>query len=170
MTKRILVGVTCVLITVAVSAAYGQTGCCAVQGNCPMIAGQLTPDQQKQLTELRIDFLKKQEAVRAELSKKRIELLEMASKQNSDEDAIEKKRQEIWSLQDSLRNESRQLSAKFRSMLTPEQKQKMGPMGLGMGAGGGRFNGSGMGMGCGMGAGCPMGAGPRNGRCCGASL
>ena len=81
------------------------------------------------------ELLKKQEQLRAELGNKRIELMELAQKDSPDEQSVEKKRQEIWSLQDAMRNEARTLDTKFRAILTPEQRQKLGPV-RGMGCGG----------------------------------
>ena len=119
--------------------------------------GDLTKEQQKQVESLRLDLLKKTEPLRAQMSQKRIEMMELTSKDNPDEQAIEKKRQEIWALQDSMRNERRAMSTKFRSLLTPEQRQKLGALGPGAGMGcGGRF-GAGQGMGRGNACpGCPM--------------
>jgi Spy/CpxP family protein refolding chaperone len=101
---------------------------------------------------MRTEFMKKQEAVRSQMAQKRIELLELASKDKPDEQAIEKKRQEMWALQDQARDERRAMGTKFRALLTPEQRQKLGPVGMGMGFG----RGAG---GCGFGAGCGGGAG-----------
>ena len=52
-----------------------------------------------------------------------------------------------------MRNERRAMSTKFRSFLTPEQRQKLGtfgPDGGGMGCGGGFGGGQGMGKGRGL--------------------
>ncbi len=119
--------------------------------------GDLTKEQQKQLESLRLDLLKKTEPLRAQMSQKRIEMMELASKDNPDEQAIEKKRQEIWALQDTMRNERRAMSSQFRSLLTPEQRQKLGAFGPGAGMGCGGGFGMGQGMGGGRGCpGCPM--------------
>jgi Spy/CpxP family protein refolding chaperone len=66
----------------------------------------LTPEQQKQVSAIRIASFKRQEQLRAEAGKKRIELMELAGKANPDELAIENKRQEIWVLQDKARQGS----------------------------------------------------------------
>jgi len=119
--------------------------------------GDLTKEQQKQAESLRLDMLKKTEPLRVQMSQKRIEMMELTSKDNPDEQAIEKKRQEIWGLQDTMRNERRAMSAKFRSLLTPEQRQKLGTFGLGAGMGCGAGFGGGPGMGRGRACpGCPM--------------
>jgi len=108
--------------------------------------GDLSKEQQDKMSSLRLDFLKKQEALREQMAKKRIELMELASKDKADDTAIEKKREEIWKLQDQMRNERRAMSTQLRSVLTPEQRAKFGgfgpgagcPMGMGPGFGGGR--------------------------------
>jgi zinc resistance-associated protein len=130
---------------------WGAGSCCG--GSGPALWGDLSKDQQEQMSSLRLEFLKKQETVREQMAKKRIELMEMASKDKADEEAIQKKKEEIWALQDQMRNEGRAMNTKLRSLLTPEQKEKFG--GFGPGAGGS------MGMGPGF------GGGPRGG-CCGA--
>ena len=146
------------VLLVASAASAQQMGCCFGGGaRGSAIWGDLTSEQQKQVTELRNEFFKKQETLRSDMAKKRIEMMEMASKENPDEQAIEKKKQEIWSLQDAMRNEGRAMSTKFRALLTPEQKQKLGPGGPGFGGmnlGGGRgFGGGGCGFGGGRGCG-----------------
>ncbi len=119
--------------------------------------GDLTKEQQKQMESLRLDLLKKTEPLRAQMSQKRIEMMELTSKDNPDEQAIEKKRQEIWVLQDTMRNERRAMSTKLRSLLTPEQRQKLGAFGPGAGMGCGCGFGGGQGMGRGRSCpGCPM--------------
>jgi len=119
--------------------------------------GDLTKEQQKQEESLRLDLLKKTEPLRAQKSQKRIEMMELASKDNPDEQAIEKKRHEIWALQDSMRNERRAMSTKLRSLLNPEQRQKLGAFGRGAGMGCGDGFGGGQGMGRGRAcSGCPM--------------
>ena len=142
-------------LTVTVYAGPGQWG--GGMGPGGAMWSDLTKEQQKQVESLKLDLLKKTEPLRAQMSQKRIEMMELTSKDNPDEQAIEKKRQEIWALQDSMRNERRAMSTKFRSLLTPEQRQKLGPLGPGAGMGcGGRF-GAGQDMGRGNACpGCPM--------------
>lgn len=127
-------------------------GCCGGGGG-PAIWNELTPEQKQQFSSLRVEFMKKQEALRSEMAGKRIELMELASKDKADEQAIEKKRQEMWALQDNMRNERRAMGSKFRALLTPEQKQKLGPLGMGFGPGSGGKGG------CGGCAGCLGGGG-----------
>jgi Spy/CpxP family protein refolding chaperone len=119
------------------------------------VAASLTPEQQKQVDALRLDFIKKTESLRTEMRQKRIELMELAGKDKADDQAITKKRQEIWDLQDKMRTERRVFETKCWSLLTPEQKQKLGPT-AGMGFGRGR--------GCGFGPGGCCGTGPGFGR------
>jgi Spy/CpxP family protein refolding chaperone len=141
-----------IMVLLIASAASAQMGCCyGGQGRNAAVWSGLTAEQQKQVTELRNEFFKKQETLRSDLANKRIELMELASKEKPDEQAIEKKRQEMWGLQDAMRNERRAMSTKFRALLTPEQRQKLGPGGPG-------FGGMNFGGACGFrgGAGCGM--------------
>jgi Spy/CpxP family protein refolding chaperone len=160
-TRATVLAVSMMVLLVASAASAQQMGCCSGgTGTGAAVWGDLTPEQQKQVSALRTEFFKKQETLRSDMAKKRIEMMEMASKENPDEQAIDKKKQEIWALQDSMRNEGRAMSTKFRALLTPDQKQKLGPGGPGfggmnMGAGRGFGNGGcgfGGGRGCG---GCP---------------
>jgi Spy/CpxP family protein refolding chaperone len=157
-TRATVLAASMMVLLVASAASAQQMGCCfGGTGKGAAIWGDLTSEQQKQVSALRNEFFKKQETLRSDMAKKRIEMMEMASKENPDEQAIDKKKQEIWALQDSMRNERRAMSTKFRALLTPEQKQKMGPGGLGFGGmnlGGGRgFGGGGCGFGGGRGCG-----------------
>lgn len=151
--SRILVSTAIIVAAFAtcVSAQMaGPGGCCS-----SAVLGDLSADQQKQMDALKVESLKKTEQIRSDIVKKRIEMMELTSKEKPDEAAIEKKRQEMWALQDQMRNENRELGSKIRALLTPEQRAKFGQAG---------FGGPGCGMGrggCGMmGAGsCGMGAG-----------
>ncbi len=149
------------------------TGGCPGAGACQI---ELTEEQQKKAAELRLSYLKKAEAIDSELSKKRLELIEMASKDEPDFKAIEKKREEMWSLRDKLTKERREAAKQFRSLLTPEQLKTACPFVTGGGCGfGGR--GAGWGPGCagfgggyGFRKGCAGRGGPkafRGGRGCG---
>lgn len=115
----------------------------------------LSAEQQKKADALELDFLKKTEPIRAEMRKKKIEMRELVSKENPDEQAVQKKREEIWALQDKMIAERRVLATQMRGLLTPEQRTKIGPFGPG-GFGRGRCWGAGPGYGKGRGwAGCP---------------
>ncbi len=155
---KILIGVASLIILAAASVVYAQSqglaACYGGGGRGAALWGELSPEQQKQMTALRTESLKKLEGIRSEIAQKRIEMLELASKDKPDDQAIDKKRQEIWALQDSMRNDRRAMSSKFRNLLTPEQKQKLGPFGPGMG-------------GMGLGGSCPMGQGFGGGKGCG---
>jgi Spy/CpxP family protein refolding chaperone len=120
-------------------------------GKWAAIMNELTPEQQTQMKALKIEGLKKHEEFRSQIAKKRIELMELASKDNPDEQVLVKKQQEIWALKDQARNDHRAMKLKFRALLTPEQRQKLGPLGFGMGMGRGMGKHGGM---CGM---CGMG-------------
>jgi Spy/CpxP family protein refolding chaperone len=163
-----MVATLCALgIFLGTSSTYAQT-----QGTLPPCCGGassnfwdgLTPEQQKQVTSLRLDFLKKAAGLRAQIAQKRIELLELSTKDSPDEQAINNKQKEIWALQDSAVQDRRTMMTKMRELLTPEQKQKFGSFDTGMrgmGAGGccGMRAGRGCGMGMGGGRGCGMGMG-----------
>jgi Spy/CpxP family protein refolding chaperone len=150
-----------VLLVASAASAQGMGWRSGGAGTGAAIWGDLTSEQQKQMSGLRNEFFKKQETLRSDMAKKRIEMMEMASKENPDELAIDKKKQEIWALQDSMRNEGRAMSTKLRALLTPEQKQKLGPGGPGFG---GMNPGTGRGFG---GGGCGFGGGRGCGGCAG---
>jgi Spy/CpxP family protein refolding chaperone len=101
----------------------------------------LTPDQDKQAKAMHLAFLKKIQPLRAEMGKKAIELRELAYQDNPDETAIQKKKQEMWTLQDQMRTDRRGLQTQLRSMLTPEQRNKIGPFGPRLGGGKERWHG-----------------------------
>ncbi|MBI5248108.1 MAG: periplasmic heavy metal sensor, partial [Desulfomonile tiedjei] len=88
------------LLALSGTALAARGGCCG-GGDGPAIMNELTPEQKQQVSSLRLEFMKKQEAARSEMAKKRIELMELASKDKADEQVIEKKRQEMWALQDN---------------------------------------------------------------------
>lgn len=131
---------------------YAGFGCCGggpglgPMGRGDALWGDLSKEQKQQVDALRLDLLKKQQAIQSEMAKKRIESMELASKDKPDEQAIQKKREEMWALQDQMRNERRDFQTKLSGLLTPEQRSKLGGFGPGMGCP--------MGMGgCGAGAG-----------------
>ncbi|MDQ7784071.1 MAG: Spy/CpxP family protein refolding chaperone [Desulfomonilaceae bacterium] len=161
------------MVLVAAYAAYpGPRGWGAGPGAAGVQRGvwnDLSEEQQKQAESLRLEFFKKMETLRGELGKKRVEMMELAAKDAPDEEAIQKKREEIWALRDTMRQERRELGTKMRSLLTPEQRKKIGPYGFGAfprggyGPGGGCCFGGGNGFrgggrfggGNGFGGGCP---------------
>lgn len=155
-TRASVLAASMMVLLVASAASAQQMGCCS-GGAGAAVSGDLTSEQQKQVTTLRNGFFKNQETLRSDMVKKRIELMELASKDNSDEQAIEKKKQEIWAVQDAMRSEARAMTTKFRALLTPEQKQKLGPGDPGFGGmnlgGGCAFGGSSCGVGRGRGCG-----------------
>ncbi|MGC8658906.1 MAG: hypothetical protein ACP5U1_07505, partial [Desulfomonilaceae bacterium] len=109
----------------------------------------------------RTEFLRKQATLRSEMAQKRIDLMELANKSPQDETAIQKKKEEIWAIQDQLRNNGRAFGTKIRSLLTPEQREKIG---VWMGPGAGRWGRGGCGMGmCGPMAGMHGMGGMRGG-------
>ncbi|MGC8602888.1 MAG: Spy/CpxP family protein refolding chaperone [Desulfomonilaceae bacterium] len=118
----------------------------------------LTKEQKDQINTLRTEFLRKQVTLRSQVAQKRIDLMDLAAKSPQDETAIQKKKEEIWAVTDQLRNNRRAFSTKIRSLLTPEQREKIGvwmgrgpcmcgPGRCGCGMGMGRMRGGMMGMG-----------------------
>jgi len=140
------------LLTVcSVYAGPGEMGRGSGLGKGASVWNDLSKEQKDQATVLRLDFMKKANELMAQMGKKRIELLESTSVEKPDEQAIQKKREEMWALQDAMRNERRAMGSKFRAILTPEQREKIGPLGPGMGGGcgfGGRGEGFSGGRGC----------------------
>ncbi|MFH1117658.1 MAG: Spy/CpxP family protein refolding chaperone [Pseudomonadota bacterium] len=182
MKRRVaVITATSLLVLVTAFAAYAGPGCCGMGfGPGASLRGmwnELSADQQKQAEALRLEFFKKVESFRADLGKKRIEIMELASKDSVDEEALQKKREEIWAVKDAMRNERRAMGTKMRSLLTPEQRKKVGPLGRflpgdgdGPGGGYGPCGGQGFrggngpggpsfGGGRGFQGGCPWGAG-----------
>ncbi|MFH0959883.1 MAG: periplasmic heavy metal sensor [Pseudomonadota bacterium] len=117
----------------------------------------LTKDQQDKINAEKTDFLKKTEVLRSQKALKRIDLMDFAAKNPQDESTIQKKKEEIWALQDQIRNDRRAFGTKIRSLLTPEQREKLGVTGLGRGfcghGGPGGMGGFRQGKGGGMGFG-----------------
>jgi len=159
--RAAVIAATSLVVLVMAYAAYAGPGCCGVgpgaAGPSAGIWNELSTDQQKQAETLRLEFFKKVETLRGELGKKRVELMELASKDSPDEAAIERKREEIWALRDAMQKEQREMGSKMRSLLTPEQRKKIGPYGRllpGGGCGqGGCFFGGGKGFRGGFGPG-----------------
>ncbi len=110
----------------------------------------LSEDQKKQVEALRLEFIKKIEPIQVQARKLQIEVMELWTKDKPDEAALEKKREELCALKDQMRDERRSMMTKIRSLLTPEQRKKIGPFGPGKGMG----MGMGMGPRCGKGPGC----------------
>ncbi len=104
----------------------------------------LTKAQKEKLGSMRLDFLKKKFALKAQKGQKVIELVELTTKTPQDETAIAKKKEEIWALKDQMRKEGRTYGTSIRSILTPEQREKLGVC-AGPGSGRG-FRGHGRGM------------------------
>jgi|GEM_PF-5482710 len=119
----ILVAMTAVAVAMPAVAKDGKDRGKGMKGFLSL----LSAEQQKQAEALHLDFLKKTEPIRAAVSAKKLEIKELAYKDNPDENALQKKRHEIWALKDQLRNERRSLSKNLRAMLTLEQRAKVGP-------------------------------------------
>jgi hypothetical protein len=108
----------------------------------------LDDDQKAKAKDLMTEFIKQKETLRAEVGKKKIELMELTSKDKLDDSAIEKKMEELWAAKDKMKAAKREMSKKFLSILTPEQKKDLGPLWMGLG---GKGFGMGYGRGCGHG-------------------
>lgn len=91
----------------------------------------LSPDQKKQIRQLRIDKEKQMLALRNQIGQKRIEMMEINNADKPEEQAINKKEEEIWGIQDQMRQLKRASKQKFLSILTPEQRQQV-RSGMGM--------------------------------------
>ena len=125
---RTMTAAAALLVVLLTSTVYAAGCCGGMMGGQPgAVLGDLTKEQQKQVADLRTEFLKKQEQLRAEMGKKRIELMELAQKENPDEPAIEKKRQEIWSLQDAMRNGGANLWHEVQSASHPGAAAEIRP-------------------------------------------
>lgn len=134
-TKPVL-AVTCMAIMAFAATASAWDGFGKGLGGGRLL-DMLTPDQQKQVQMTQVAFLKKIQPLRAELDAKKIEMRELMLRDSANDAAIQKKQEEIWSLQDRISNERRQMTTQIRSLLTPEQRSKLGPM-MGFGFAGGR--------------------------------
>jgi Spy/CpxP family protein refolding chaperone len=85
----------------------------------------LSPDQKKQIRQLKIDKEKQMLALRNQIGQKRIEMMEINNADKPEEQAINKKEEEIWGIQDQIRQLKRASKQKFLSILTPEQRQQV---------------------------------------------
>ena len=162
-----LIAAMSLLVASSVFAAGPCDGCPGFGGGKGMGFGaglaqidNLTKDQQDKINTEKTDFLKKTEVVRSQKALKRIELMDFAAKNPQDEATIQKKKEDLWALQDQMRNEGRAFGTKIRSLVTPEQREKLGVAGFGRGFCG-QGGPGGMG-GCRQGTGGGMGFGPRS--------
>ncbi|MEW6352650.1 MAG: Spy/CpxP family protein refolding chaperone [Thermodesulfobacteriota bacterium] len=158
---KMMVPLATLMIVLFAVSAYAEPGwrCC---GQGKGLWGSLNEDQVKKARDIQIEGLKKIEPLAADMSKKRLELMELASKDKYDDQAVQKKREELWALQDKIRAERRAIGTKIRGLLTDEQKKNICAFdsgagcdlrggGFGMGPGGCGKGGFGMrGGGCGM--------------------
>jgi Spy/CpxP family protein refolding chaperone len=171
---KIVVLSSLMIVFLAAGAYAGPGGRCCMQGGGAL--SSLNADQLKKAKEIQIETLRKIQPLSAEKSKKRLEIMELASKEKYDDAAVQKKQDELWAIQDKIRAESREMGQKIRSLLTDEQKKTLCPLdtgvgcgmrggsGFGMGPGAGFGMMGGPGGGCGMmrgcaGAGCPLAIG-----------
>jgi len=136
----------CLLVVPTLWAGQGGRGFGHGPGNFGAVLKDLSPEQQAQINTLRIDFMKKQLPLRTQMGQKRIEIAELTAAGKVDEATLQKKREEMWAIQDAMVKERRQFGTQLRAVLTPEQREKLGPFGGGMGGGFGcGFDGCGRG-------------------------
>ena len=151
---KVMIPIASLLVLLMAAGAYAFCGMGYGRGGgLGAIWKELTPEQQKQIDAAKLDFLKKHGDVVAQIEKKKVELIELAGKEKPDEQAIAKKREEIWALKDADLKDARALKTKVRSLLTPEQRKEVGPFGPRLGHPFRCGYGMGMGGGCGMGGG-----------------
>jgi len=128
-----IIAAMALLAATTVASAGGWGGCSGHDGAMGYRHGawlskldNLTKEQKGQFDKLHNEFMKRIEALRSQKAQKRIELAELATKSPQDEAAIQKKKEEIWALKDQMRKEGRALGTSIRSLLTPEQREKLG--------------------------------------------
>lgn len=168
------------ILVLALVAAFATMAAINAEARCPGMKAchgmgpmwfNLNDDQKDKAKDLMTEFMKKKEALRAEVGKRKVELMELTSKDELDEAAVEKKMEELWAAKDKMRAAKREMAKKFLSILTPEQKKDLGPLWMGFGGRGfgkgwgcgfrrGFGHGKGHGMGRGKGYG-PHGSGPK---------
>lgn len=107
-------------------------------GKTPSIAliwSDLSADQKKQVDQIKLGYLKKTLDLKAQKRKLKVEMLEPALADSPDEQALEKKRDELWALKDKIRAHKRDAKKQLRKILTPEQRKEVGPFGPKLGRG-----------------------------------
>jgi Spy/CpxP family protein refolding chaperone len=112
---------------------------------------ELTAQQRRELRKIVLDGAIQNTETRAALQKAHLELARLLGEDRPDAAALDRKATEIGELQGKLLRARVEGALKMRAVLTPEQRDKLGPgafMGRGMGLGAGRgFGRRGMGMG-----------------------
>jgi Spy/CpxP family protein refolding chaperone len=121
--------------SIASADGWGHRGCFGSEGymgqrHGAWLAklGTITKEQKAQFDKIHNEFLKKIEALRSQKAKETIELAELATKSPVDEKAIQKKKEEIWSLKDKMIGENRAFGTSVRKILTPEQREQLRTM------------------------------------------
>jgi len=143
----------------AVSPLYGQCPM-AGKGSCPsgdkgmakMEMPKFTPEQEKQMMDLKTALLKETDPLKTDLKVKGMELMALWKDDNPDAKKIIAKVEEIGGLKLKLQEKMINHKLAMMKILTPEQKTMMKGM---------------MGMGCDMGGGCGMMGGSG---CCGKGM
>jgi Spy/CpxP family protein refolding chaperone len=129
--KLLPVVLTVLIMAAGSSMALAYQGCWGPGWRGDPGVTSLTPDQQKKVDDLRIEFIKKTEGLRTQISKKRLELMELSGKSSPDQKALDKAEQELWTLQDALRAEYRTYDAKLAKIVPSEQRRGFGYGGFG---------------------------------------
>lgn len=133
---------------------YGQ--CPEHSGNKGAPVMKFTPEQEKQMTDMKTTLLKETDPIKTELKVKSIELMTLWNDENPDGSKILAKVKEIGALKLKLQEKMINHKLAMMKILTPEQRKMMKGM---MGMGGGCCNCCDFGEKCGMmgGSGCGKG-------------
>jgi Spy/CpxP family protein refolding chaperone len=112
-----------------VAHAYHGWGHGSQEQVCPRFYwDELNSEQRKQMQLLSLDYFTQRETTLSEIRKLKLEVKKMAAESSTyDEAAVEKKMKGYSQLKDNLRKQRGELATKFRSLLTVEQKAKIGP-------------------------------------------
>lgn len=124
--RTLIIALTVLIVSAGATVALACPGCMGPGWRGGPGWSALTPEQQKNAEDMRIDFLKKTERIRTQINEKRLELMELSRKSNPDQKAMDKAEQELWSLQDAMRNEYRTFDRKLAGILPPEHRQGFG--------------------------------------------
>jgi Spy/CpxP family protein refolding chaperone len=155
----------------AANAAYaqcpmaGKAGCPSDnRGNADMEMPKFTPEQEKQMMDLKVTLIKETEPLQTEMKLKGMELMTLWKDDNPDAKKILAKVREVGEIKLKLQEKMINHKLAMLKILTPEQKTMMKGM-MGMGCGG--FDCCDVGEKCGMmgGPGCGKGMGGSMGGC-----
>jgi Spy/CpxP family protein refolding chaperone len=134
------------------------------KGNAGMEMPKFTPEQEKQMMDLKVTLIKETEPLKTEMKLKGMELMALWKEDNPDAKKILAKVREVGEIKIKLQEKMINHKLAMFKILTPEQKTMMKGM-MGMGCEG--FDCCDVGEKCGMmgGAGCGKGGGKMGGAC-----